>query len=40
MAADYFDRVHPERTKNRLIQRLESLGFEVRLTAKNIPETS
>jgi transposase len=36
--ADYFDRVHPERTKNKLIQRLERLGFEVRITAKNIPE--
>jgi transposase len=38
--ADYFDRVHPERTKNRLTQRLESLGFEVQLTPKSIPETS
>jgi len=38
--ADYFDRVHPERTKNKLIQRLERLGFEVRLTPKSMPETS
>jgi len=38
--ADYFDRVHPERTKNKLTQRLERLGFEVRLTPKKVPETS
>lgn len=38
--ADYFDRVHPERTKNKLTQRLERLGFEVQLTPKSIPKTS
>jgi len=35
--ADYFDRVHPERTKNKLTQRLERLGFEVQLIPKRIP---
>ena len=32
--ADYFDRLHPERTRDRLKARLESLGFEVALTPK------
>jgi len=36
--ADYFDRVHPERTKNNLTQRLERLGFEVQLIPKRIPQ--
>jgi transposase len=38
--ADYFDRLHPERTKNKLIQRLARLGFDVCLTPKTIAETS
>jgi transposase len=32
--ADYFDRLHPERTKNRLLARLENLGFSVILAPK------
>lgn len=32
--ADYFDRLHPERTKNKLIQRLDRLGFAVQITPK------
>jgi transposase len=32
--ADYFDRLHPERTRNRLKARLENLGFDVALTPK------
>jgi transposase len=38
--ADYFDKVHPERTRNKLTHRLERLGFDVRLTPKILPETS
>jgi len=38
--ADYFDKVHPERTKKRLTARLEQLGFTVRLEPKLSPETS
>ena len=38
--ADYFDRLHPERTKNRLTARLERLGFLVSLKPKLSPETS
>ena len=37
---DYFDKVHPERTKKRLTARLEQLGFTVRLEPKLSPETS
>jgi transposase len=33
--ADYFDRLHPERTRTRLIYRLNRLGFEVQLTPAN-----
>ena len=33
--ADYFDRLHPERAKNRLLQRLARLGFDVQLIPKN-----
>jgi transposase len=33
--ADYFDRIHPERTKNSLIRRIEKLGFDVQITPKN-----
>lgn len=38
--ADYFDRLHPERTKQRLLARLETLGFQVQLRPKIAPETS
>jgi transposase len=34
---DYFDRLHPERTKNRLTARLERLGFLVHLEPKISP---
>ena len=37
---DYFDRLHPVRTANRLTARLERLGFYVRLEPKLLPETS
>ena len=32
MGGDYFDRLHPERTRDRLIRRLQSLGHNVVLT--------
>lgn len=38
--ADYFDRLHPERTKHRLLARLAGLGFDVLLTQKPVPQTS
>jgi transposase len=38
--ADYFDRVHPERTRNKLVQRLEKLGFHVTISQNPSPETS
>lgn len=38
--ADYFDRIHPERTLNKLIQRIDRLGFSVRLDPKIQSETS
>jgi hypothetical protein len=38
--ADYSDRLHPERTKNKLIQRLARLEFDVCLTPNTISETS
>lgn len=34
LGADYFDNLDPERTKNRLVRRLETLGYEVELTRK------
>jgi transposase len=37
---DYFDRLHPDRTRNRLVARLQSLGFDVQLLPKTVPETS
>jgi hypothetical protein len=37
---DYFDRLHPERTKNRLLARLEGLGFEAQLRPKIAVENS
>jgi transposase len=42
--ADYFDRLHPERTKKRLLARLQQLGFDVELRPRSVskaePETS
>lgn len=38
--ADYFDRIHPEHTKNALIRRIERLGFDVQITPKKTTETS
>jgi hypothetical protein len=38
--ADYFDRLHPERTKNKLTARLERLGFFVSLEPKISPQSS
>lgn len=38
--ADYYDRIHPERTRNSLIRRIEKLGFDVHLTPKASAETS
>ena len=32
LGSDYFDRLHPERTTKRLVQRLERLGLQVVLT--------
>ena len=31
MRADYFDKLHPERLKRKLVERLEALGYEVTL---------
>ena len=31
---DYFDRLHPERTAKRMVQRLERIGFEAILKRK------
>jgi transposase len=31
MGGDYFDRLHPERTRNRLVRRLQRLGLDVAL---------
>jgi transposase len=31
IGGDYFDRLHPERTRNRLVRRLQRLGLDVRL---------
>lgn len=38
--ADYFDRLHPERTKNRLLKRLQNLGFDIEIKPKLSHETS
>jgi transposase len=38
--ADYFDRIHPERTKNALIRRIEKLGFDITISPKKPAETS
>jgi hypothetical protein len=32
MGGDYFDRLHPDRTRNRLVRRLQRLGHNVVLT--------
>ena len=32
---DYFDRINSEQTKNKLIKRLERLGYEVDLKPKS-----
>jgi transposase len=37
---DYFDRLHSERTKNRMVERLERLGFEVHLASKTMSQTT
>jgi transposase len=34
LGGDYFDRINSEQTKNKLIKRLERLGYEVELKAK------
>ncbi len=34
MGGDYFDRLHPERTRNRLVRRLQRLGHHVVLTPR------
>jgi len=34
--ADYFDRIHPERTKNKLMAQLQRLGFLLHLEPKQI----
>lgn len=38
--ADYFDRLNPERTKNRLLARLQHLGFDVDLKPRIVPHPS
>lgn len=38
--ADYFDRIHPERTRNSLVRRIERLGFDVQIVPKKSAETS
>jgi len=39
LGGDYFDRLHPERTARRLVQRLERLGLEVTVTPAHHPST-
>jgi transposase len=34
MGGDYFDRLHPDRTRNRLVRRLQRLGHDVVLTPR------
>lgn len=38
--ADYFDKIHPERTKSKLIKRLHRLGFDVQIKPNLRTETS
>ena len=42
LGADYFDRLHPERTRNRLVRRLQRLGLDVMLQprADALPDPS
>ena len=40
LGGDYFDRLHPERTKKRLIRRLENLGLEVVVKPKTTTDGS
>jgi len=35
LGGNYFDRLHPERTRNRLVRRLENLGLEVTVQPRN-----
>ncbi len=37
LGPDYFDQLHPMRLKNRLVKRLEGLGFQVTLEARPLP---
>jgi transposase len=37
LGPDYFDQLHPQRLKNRLVKRLEGLGFQVTLEARPLP---
>jgi transposase len=37
LGRDYFDRLHPERTVKRLVQRLENLGLDVALRRRSAP---
>ena len=37
LGPDYFDRLHPQRLQNRLVKRLEGLGFQVTLQARPLP---
>ena len=37
LGPDYFDRLHPQRLQNRLVKRLEGLGFQVTLEARPLP---
>lgn len=37
MGGDYFDRLHPDRTRNRLVRRLQRLGHQVVLTPRVEP---
>lgn len=36
LGGDYFDQLHPERTRNRLVRRLERMGLEVTLSSKTV----
>jgi hypothetical protein len=40
IGGDYFDQLHPERTRNRLVRRLERLGYEVILQPRAIAAIS
>jgi transposase len=37
LGPDYFDKLHPERLKRKLVRRLEGLGFQVTLEARDLP---